>query len=711
MINLTKPQKFVSKILFVLQLISIVCGISFFTVFGQENPDAVADEELSDALPAIPDDLTGGSPWINSNIPGNVTAETAASPKEDFYIWANKDWIASSKIPEGSQFLDLDVFAEGRARVKAALAGDALPDHDAHQVQIFYHAFIDTAAREAAGCEPLRQVIDELRSISSIDELTAFLLDIERSAGVPSLIKVENKKSYSEHLWKTRVELSNATFGSTMGTMGMDAASVNPDSEVYQARFALVNNILSRLGWTDEEVTTAFEGRLAIEREIIRIKEDTGEEDTAGFSLDQLNTLAGDFPLRELAETRGYGTAETFEVPDIADLRAAGALYTNEHLDDLRNYFICGYVLEAGSWLDTAAFNAWLADYEANGYFSSITMPERNESIEDTAVNLAAEIVPTLVGRAYVEAYDLAHTKDFIKSLCSDAIEAHKAIVNDSEWLSAASKQKLIDKLDAITMNVVYPDVWEDYSGLDLEGLDYYEVRRAIWLNDLARNARLTGTEIDDRLWDAPALIEGGGAYDAFTNSFHVDAGVVENEVALYEAGEISLSALIGGKTGYVVFHELAHAMDPGTIYFNAEGEYVDGSLLEPSDLGEYMQRAKKIRQYFDGISVWEGQYLDGSVCMQEALAEICGMQARLKFAAGKEGFDYRTLFEKRAQLAPCLHTPEYELAYIMGLDRHPAVYLDTNVTIQQFDEFLETFDVKPGDNMYLAPEDRLVIW
>ncbi|MBQ9009663.1 MAG: hypothetical protein IJ088_10075 [Clostridia bacterium] len=236
-------------------------------------------------------------------------------------------------------------------------------------------------------------------------------------------------------------------------------------------------------------------------------------------------------------------------------------------------------------------------------------------------------------------------------------------------------------------------------------------MRRAIWLNDIARNADLTGTEIDDRLWTMPSLIEGGGAYDAFTNSFHVDASVCESDVADYLAGKMTLEELMGGTTGYVIFHELGHALDPGSIYLDASAEWVDDYLLTPDELKEYTRRCGRIEKYFDGISIWEGQQVIGAICMQEALAEICSMQARLCYAAKQENFDYRTFFLARARMSPTLCTPEYELEYIMGRDHHPTAFLDTNVTVQQFDEFLQAFGVKEGDTMYLAPEDRLLLW
>ena len=36
---------------------------------------------------------------------------------------------------------------------------------------------------------------------------------------------------------------------------------------------------------------------------------------------------------------------------------------------------------------------------------------------------------------------------------------------------------------------------------------------------------------------------------------------------------------------------------------------------------------------------------------------------------------------------------------------------IDVNVPTQMFEEFYEAYDVKEGDGMYLAPEDRIALW
>ena len=118
--------------------------------------DMFSDEEEAFSLPPIPDDLTGGKPWIDSCVAGNVTTDTETSAVDDFYLYVNKDWIASNEIPEGSPTLEFDLTVEPRARMQKALAGDALSGHDAHQAQLLYRTIVDTDLQKAVPAEEHR---------------------------------------------------------------------------------------------------------------------------------------------------------------------------------------------------------------------------------------------------------------------------------------------------------------------------------------------------------------------------------------------------------------------------------------------------------------------------------------------------------------------------------------------------------------------------
>ncbi|MBR2682262.1 MAG: hypothetical protein IKE22_03240, partial [Atopobiaceae bacterium] len=520
-------------------------------------------------VPQAPTDVSGGKPWIDSNIKDNIIPGMQTSPKDDLYLYANYDWLLNTDIPEGDRVVGVGLDTEGREHAAEAVSGEDLKGHDARQAQLLYRA------------------------------------------GAPSLIRVVNKNDPSDSTrYAACVQLSPATFGSSMGTMGMDATMVAPEDDLYQARLACASSVLTHCGLSEDEAKDAFKNRVELEKRIVQdAVQDAQEDAVPSESIDskaeaaevqrlkpgELDGLAGSFPLRALAEAQGYGAASTFLIDDESQVRAACALFTQENIDLVRDYVLVGYALEASSWLDCQTFEAWRKDYVALGYYD--TLAQSNATAEETAFNLARFVLPTPVDRAYAEACDLQRTKEFVEGLCRDAIESHKDIVNASDWLSDTSKKSLCEKLDAITIKAVYPEVWEDYSGLDLDGLSYYEARRAIWLFDIKRNAALTNGMVDERLWRDPSLVGATGAYDGSANSFHVAAGGVEPDVTRYEAGEISLSELMGSSTGYVVFHEIGHALDSIDISVDKDGNVMDRSLLEPDDLKEFERRVQKAKE------------------------------------------------------------------------------------------------------------------
>ena len=87
----------------------------------------------------------------------------------------------------------------------------------------------------------------------------------------------------------------------------------------------------------------------------------------------------------------------------------------------------------------------------------------------------------------------------------------------------------------------------------------------------------------------------------------------------------------------------------------------------------------------------------------------MAGVKVMLQLAAEKEDFDYDAFFRSYADL--WLTKDTLQRAYRRINDVHPMMYLRINATLQQFDEFLDCYDIREGDGMYLAPEDRVNIW
>ena len=113
---------------------------------------------------------------------------------------------------------------------------------------------------------------------------------------------------------------------------------------------------------------------------------------------------------------------------------------------------------------------------------------------------------------------------------------------------------------------------------------------------------------------------------------------------------------------------------------------------------------------YLDKIVAFDDKHFIGKNIDTEMVADMTGLQCALRMASKVDGFDYDRFFRKYAQMNASLSVYSYELSTLTQ-DEHPLDYSRTNVPVQQFEEFYATYDVKGGDNMYLAPEERLVIW
>ena len=118
----------------------------------------------------------------------------------------------------------------------------------------------------------------------------------------------------------------------------------------------------------------------------------------------------------------------------------------------------------------------------------------------------------------------------------------------------------------------------------------------------------------------------------------------------------------------------------------------------------------QKMDDYLDTIVAFGDYHFIGSNIDTEMVADMTGLQCALRMASKIDNFDYDKFFTKYAQMNASLEVYSNELS-VLTQDAHPLNYSRTNVPVQQFEEFYDTYDIKEGDGMYLAPEDRLVIW
>ena len=649
-------------------------------------------------------DTTGGKPWICSDLQENLTPDLTLSPVDDFHLYVNYDWASKAVIPEGYSGYGVHsmVYDETMKKATAILTDDTLEGHDIELIQSFYNNFLDWETRDALGVTPAQETVDDILSIDSIEEYSEFICDHERTDCVPDLLYFSNDAD----LYESEKYVSWFAFG---GFVLGDAAEYKKRTEqgdrYYEGFLSLHKAMLGRFGYSEDEAKKMFDEVISFEGKVADssltsadyMGTDIMDKIYNVYTLEELEDFAPNLPIRELAVNYGYGETTKIVVTEPKQLERLNDLYTEENLEALKAYLLVRYLRVMSRWLDSEALDANLS--AANIIYGSTG----RQSDEELAFGFVREYLSTPMDRAYVEYYDCSKTKERITEVCEKVIDSYREIISEEDWLSEETKETAIEKLDNIKINAVYPDKWEDFSDLDFTGLSLVESVVAIGDFYLELDAKRTNGLVDNDIWDFD-ILEANAYYDASDNSINIILGLL-GDPYYYEG--ISDEELYGG-IGMVIGHEVCHAFDTNGAQFDKDGNYV--FWWTDDDYKAFTSRAEKLIKYYDKIEVWKGQSVIGKNVQTEAIADMGGMKAVLNIADDIDGFDYDKFFT--AYSISWREIESRESVYdILTQDPHPLCYLRVNSVVQQFQEFYDTYGVKEGDGMYLAPEDRVAVW
>lgn len=170
---------------------------------------------------------------------------------------------------------------------------------------------------------------------------------------------------------------------------------------------------------------------------------------------------------------------------------------------------------------------------------------------------------------------------------------------------------------------------------------------------------------------------------------------------------------------GAVIGHEISHAFDDSGARFDANGNLVNWWTDE--DLEKFTERGNALAEQYDNVEVLDSVYIDGKFTLGENIGDLGGLlgaydglQAYFAKNGRPENIDGFTpeqrFFMSWATVWRTL-SREDALRDQVKTDPHsPGRYRATE-PLKNIDAFYEAFDIKEGDPMYVAPENRVRIW
>jgi putative endopeptidase len=285
--------------------------------------------------------------------------------------------------------------------------------------------------------------------------------------------------------------------------------------------------------------------------------------------------------------------------------------------------------------------------------------------------------------------------------------DEYRVMLAEEDFLSEETRAEAIKKLDQMQLRIAKPDKWEDDSTLNITGGDEggnlikaQDEAGAFWISQLRDKVN---QKVDRTYWTSK-IQQVNAFYDPSQNCITLCGGILGGDLYNPNMSKEELFANVGD----TIAHEISHAFDTTGSQFDEKGNLRNWWTEE--DQKAFAARADKLAAYYDEIEPFQDVNCVGSQIEGEAIADLVAVKILLRIAGEDSSFDYDKFFRNFSESWRTITTAQSEY-YTLLQDTHPLAYLSVNAVVQQFREFYDTYGIRKGDGMYLAPDQRLEVW
>lgn len=635
-----------------------------------------------------------------------VYALEGSNPKDDFYAAVNKNWLETAQIPNGYPYNNN--FAELTIKVNEQVAGiiskiaSGTPKAGSHDEKIknLYDNALDWDARDAAGIDPIKPYLEAVDAAQSLDELMEVHNKASAELGASMLMgfgmTVDSKDATKYILTFAAIEpsLSKDTYTSE--------ASGQKD-----AYLKYITTLFTLGGDTAEEAAAHAEAVFEVEKALAAValnQQDYYDVDKTYniVTMDELEKLFPHVDVPTVLSSIGFPAQKNILVSDLAVLNASAAYYDDDHLDTLKNFFKQNLLMNYGGALSRDFMDA------ANQFQQDLYGTQGTLSDKEIAAQIVQGNLEGYLGEAYVKQYFSAEAKANVEQMVEEIRSVFKLRIQALDWMSETTKKKAVEKLEAMTVKVGYPDDWSSYAdkaevNSAAQGGSFFENIISLRLAERAKAVEDISGPVDKGAWQMSAFTV-NAYYQPTSNSINFPAGILQ--APFYDV-EADHTENLGG-IGYVIAHEITHAFDNGGAKYDKDGNATDWWTEE--DYAAFQKLCEQAAAYYDGQEAVPGVTCNGAQTLSENIADLGGVACITQAEASQAEPDYKTLYETAARTWRSTAMRE-TTQYLTQTDVHAPDKLRGSRALQSCDEFYTTFDIQPGDGMWLAPDQRVRIW
>ncbi len=634
--------------------------------------------------------------------------------QDDFFRHVNGTWLKTTAIPPDKAYIGS--FEAIHEKVQAQLhdlvetAAKARGDADARRIGDLYESFMNEPLIEQRGLAPLAGELAAIDALHSPAQLAAAFGRLTRlGVGVPIGMEIDQDARDA-----TRYVPQIGQDG--LGLPDRDYYLVEADAKFAAARrnYAAYLRRLFELSHEPGDPGAAAAAVIALETALARgqwtkVENRDPVKTYTRVDTEALAPLAPGFDWPAwLAATGLAGKTRDVIVEQPSYLGAMSAQLAATPLPVWKAYLRAHLLGSYAAYLDKAFVDARFA-------FVGSTLTGATENLPrwKRGVALVEGSVGEALGKLYVHAYFPPESKARMEKLVANLLAATGASIDAADWMSPATKQEARAKLATFAPKIGYPKRWIDYSALETRRDDLIgNVERArafAYMRDLAK----LGKPVDrDEWFITPQTVN--AYYNASLNEIVFPASVLQPPLFDPSAED----AVNYGAIGAIIGHEISHGFDDAGSQFDGAGNL--RVWWTEADRARYNAKTRALVAQYAAFSPLPGYHLNGELTLGENIADNAGVEIAYKAyhrsLAGKPApvIDGMTaderFFDGFAQAFRGKARDTVLLTWIKS-DPHSPDEFRVNGTVRNHPAFYSTFGVKPGDRMYLPPEQRVSIW
>ena len=638
---------------------------------------------------------------------------TSVKPGDDFVAYANGTYFAKLEIPAdktaygmSSGLTDLSRERTRTIIEKAAASGGA-PGSEAQKVGDFFASFMDEAAIEAKGIAPLKPDLDAIAAIKTKDELAeAMGRNLRLGVGGPIGMGVGPDRKNPD-----RFVVQGGQGGLGLPDRDYYLDDKNPAFVAARPKYKTYIATLFTLAGYDNGAARA-EAIFALETEIARVHWTRVERRQAEKTYNPVPVaeMANRFPGLDWSRFIAGSTIPVqgeVIISTPSSLAGIAKIIETTDLAVLKDYLTFLALRDAAPGLPKAFVDA---NFEM--YSKTLGGQPQQAPRWKRGVDMTSGVLGEAIGKLYVTEYFPPASKAKIDELVTNIIAALDARLDKLAWMDPKTRAAAREKLAAFTPKIGYPDKWKDYSALTIVRGDLAGNMRRVAEFQFKDAVSKLSKPVDRSEWFMTPMTVNAYANPTW-NEIVFPAAILQAPFFDPNADDAINYGAIGG----VIGHEITH-------HFDDQGRKYDktGRLAEwwtPEDVTRFKAGTDKVVAQYGAYEPLPGKKINGQLTLGENMADLAGVtiaydayQRSLKGKKAKVigGFTGDQRFFLGFAQSWRTKYRDAALQQQLVTDPHTASHFRPYV-VRNLDAWYKAFDVKPGDKLYLAPEERIKVW